>query len=434
MNLGGTITRAAPSSHNEFLQSTTTQLANQTPPPHFVTAYFDTGEDRFNTMGKPSMIRITLACIVTLLLLPAIGPAGKAAEIDTALETIRSVGSEGKNNPAASQAWGELVKSPSASLIPILAAMQGANPLARNYLRAAFDTIAARERAAGKGLPLEQLRAFLANHANDPAARRMAFEAIVTSEPQAKQAMLADALNDPSLEIRYDAIAQALEQAVPLKASNKPAAIAAYETILASARNESHIKEAAKALRDLGETVELPLVFGFIMDWKLIGPFDSTDGVGFAAEYPPEQGVDLSAKYEGKQGTVAWLDHITTDEYGMVDLNKALTKHMGAVGYAYHQFESTEDRPAELRLGCINANKVWLNGELLIANEVYHSGSRIDQYVGQGRLRKGKNEILVKVIQNEQTENWAQDWQFQLRVCDHLGTAILSQTTATLSY
>jgi hypothetical protein len=30
------------------------------------------------------------------------------------------------------------------------------------------------------------------------------------------------------------------------------------------------------------------------------------------------------------------------------------------------------------------------------------------------------------IAQNEQTEAWAQDWKFQLRVCDDIGTAILS--------
>ena len=34
------------------------------------------------------------------------------------------------------------------------------------------------------------------------------------------------------------------------------------------------------------------------------------------------------------------------------------------------------------------------------------------------------NEILIKVCQNEQTENWAQSWMFQLRLCDATGVAV----------
>jgi hypothetical protein len=49
----------------------------------------------------------------------------------------------------------------------------------------------------------------------------------------------------------------------------------------------------------------------------------------------------------------------------------------------------------------------------------------VDQYIYRGELKPGKNLILVKVLQNEQTESWAQNWQFQLRVCDAIGTAVL---------
>ena len=80
----------------------------------------------------------------------------------------------------------------------------------------------------------------------------------------------------------------------------------------------------------------------------------------------------------------------------------------------------------DIRLGCINAHKVWINGQLLTANQVYHSGMEIDQYQASCQLKQGKNTILVKICQNEQTESWAQRWQFQLRVCDKTGTAIAS--------
>jgi hypothetical protein len=112
---------------------------------------------------------------------------------------------------------------------------------------------------------------------------------------------------------------------------------------------------------------------------------------------------------------------------GIVDLNKAIGKHMGVIGYAYAEFIAEREGDVELRLGCINGNKIWLNGKLLTANHVYHTGQQVDQYVGKGRLVAGRNTILLKIAQNEQKEDWAQNWQFQLRVCDRIGTAILSQ-------
>ena len=48
----------------------------------------------------------------------------------------------------------------------------------------------------------------------------------------------------------------------------------------------------------------------------------------------------------------------------------------------------------------------------------------MDQYVGVGTLKKGRNRILIKVCQDEQTASFAQSWGFQLRVCDSLGGAV----------
>ena len=127
-----------------------------------------------------------------------------------------------------------------------------------------------------------------------------------------------------------------------------------------------------------------------------MGPFDNTGSRSFDVAYPPEENVDLSATYEGQDGEIKWTEHATDDKFGTVDLNEALDKHKGAIAYAFTEFEATNGKalPVELRIGCINANKVWLNGKLLLANEVYHSGTVIDQYVGKGELKPGKNSIL----------------------------------------
>src|SRR5207253_3229283 len=88
----------------------------------------------------------------------------------------------------------------------------------------------------------------------------------------------------------------------------------------------------------------------------------------------------------------------------------------------------------ELRIGTPNAYKMWLNGKLVSQANVYHANVKLDQYVSRAEMRPGQNVIVVKLCQNEQTEDWAADWKFQLRVCDATGTAILSEdrpSTAT---
>ena len=94
--------------------------------------------------------------------------------------------------------------------------------------------------------------------------------------------------------------------------------------------------------------------------------------------------------------------------------------------YAYHEFESAKAQEVELRLGCKNAWKIWLNGELVFGRDEYHRGQRIDQYKMPIKLRKGSNSILLKLCQNEQKQDWTVQWEFQLRVCDSTGTAILA--------
>ena len=235
--------------------------------------------------------------------------------------------------------------------------------------------------------------------------------------------------NDPSLALRRRAIAQGISELESTQPEGT-VAISLLRNLLSSARDIDQIKDLTKRLEDRGQHVDLPLLFGFVTDWHLIAPFDNTAKSGFDKVYPPERDVDLNKSYSGKNGkAVRWVPYSTEDSYGMVNLKEVFGKNKGSVAYAFVEFNAVSTGPIELRLGCINANKVWLNGKLVTSNHVYHSGTAIDQYTGSGHLRKGRNEILLKICENEQTENWAQDWQFQLRVCDELGTAVLSKDT-----
>ena len=56
---------------------------------------------------------------------------------------------------------------------------------------------------------------------------------------------------------------------------------------------------------------------------------------------------------------------------------------------------------------------------------------QLDQYRLQAKLQRGRNVILLKVCQNEQPEDWAQRWQYQVRICDAAGAAILPAAMQT---
>ncbi|MGE0758072.1 MAG: hypothetical protein AB7O38_13670 [Pirellulaceae bacterium] len=367
-------------------------------------------------------------CIVLFALLS--NPAGGAAEVevDPLIATIRGVGKNGEGNRAAAAAWKKLSLASVDQLRQILAGMKDADPLAVNWLRAAAETIAERQVAQREPLPTGALEAFLRDVTQSPRARRLAYELIARVDPGAEQRLIPTLADDPSVELRRDAVTLLIKSAEGIDAKVQPdAARAAYERALAAARDLDQIAACAAKLKELGGKLDLPQHFGFIMSWKLIGPFDNTNTQGFDVAYPPESNFDSNASYAGKAGEVRWIDHSTTDEHGLVDLNKALGKHMGAIAYAYAEFHSPTARTVDLRLGCANGNKIWLNGQLLTANHVYHTGMQIDQYIAAGALRPGKNTILIKVAQNEQKEDWAQNWHFQFRICDSVGTAIASR-------
>jgi hypothetical protein len=341
-------------------------------------------------------------------------------ELAATLAKIRAVQPLGVGHREAVVAAKVAAAARPEELTQILEAMDGANPIAENWLRGAAEAVAQR---AGKQLPARALEGFLAGTEHSPRARRLAYELIAAVDPTAESRMIPTLLDDPSLELRRDAVAQVLDAA---QKADKSQAAALYAKAFGHSRDLDQIKTAFEKLKELEATPDLPRHMGYVLHWKLIGPFDNTDDAGWDVEYPPEKKVDLQAAYDGQKGRVKWLAHATSDDYGLVDLTKALDKHKGAVTYAFVEFVAERGQPCDLRLTSPNANKVWLNGELLSANHVYHANDPLDQYIGRGQLRQGSNAILVKLCQNEQEEDWAQKWEFRLRVCDSIGTAILA--------
>ncbi|HRK17272.1 MAG TPA: hypothetical protein PK490_23545, partial [Prosthecobacter sp.] len=341
------------------------------------------------------------------------------------LAAIRAVGREGAGNENASAAWRQVSQADAAALPEILKGMNGANPLAENWLRAAVGAVADKAIAA-KTLPVPALQAFLMDTANSPGPRVLAFDLIQRADPALAGSITASLLDDPSNELRRHPVASLIQAGdEALAQGKKDAATAAYQQAMRGARDEDQIKDLAKKLKDLGQPVDLPRHFGFIMHWKLIAPFTNAERKGFDTVFPPEKEIVLDAEYEGKGGDKArWQDFTSQDDYGMVDFNKPFTMLKEVTGYAFTEFHSAEERDAQIRLGCKNGWKVWFNGELLFARDEYHRGAKLDQYKLPVRLRKGKNTILVKCCQNEQKETWTVEWQFQLRVCDATGTAI----------
>jgi hypothetical protein len=270
-----------------------------------------------------------------------------------------------------------------------------------------------------------ELEKFLADRRHVPGARRVAYEWIVEVEPAKSKPLLAGMLDDPSVQLRHDAVALRIDEAdALLRQSQKAQAKAIFHEALAAANDLDQVRLLAGRLKTFGETVDVARHLGFLLWWRLIGPFDNTATNGFAAVYPPEQAIEPARSYPGKHGQVKWMDYATSDELGKVDLNNILGEEKAVIAYAACEFQVAKPQAVELRMNTTNAAKVWLNGKLLHQHAFYHDGVAFDQYVMPCSLRPGRNVILLKVCQNEQTEPWAKLWDFQLRICDKNGTAV----------
>lgn len=351
----------------------------------------------------------------------------QAAESDAPkyLERIKAVGNEGAGNEEAGTAWKLLVGMGGEALMPTLAALDDAKPLATNWLRLAAQAIAEKEQQAKRKLPADKLEAFVKDTRHAPVSRRVAYELLVRADDKAPERLLPGMIEDPSVEIRRDAIAAAIEQATPLIKEEPKKAAAEFQKLFRASRDQDQVEKIAKTLKELNVTTDLNAHFGVLTDWMIIGPFDSTKGAGYAKPYEPETKVDLRATYKSKEGKeLKWLPASNTEAYGAIDLNKELGKHKDSVAYAFTAIQADREMPVEIRFGCITAIRVYLNGKELFAREEYHHGQRFDQYVSVGTLKAGRNEILLKVCQNNQTESWAQDWKFQVRLCDYTGGAL----------
>ncbi len=371
-------------------------------------------------MMKPARLSFLLAAAL-FAAVPSL-----ASELAEAIAAVRAVGPQGQGHPEAARAWDRLARADAAELPALLAALDGANPLAANWVRTAVDAVAERAARQDQPLPLAELERFVLDRGRAPRARRLAYELLQSRDPSAEQRLVPGMLDDPSLELRRDAVARVLEEAEAARTGgNRDRALAAYRRALPAARDEDQIRLASGRLRELGEEVDLQRLMGFLARWKLIGPFDNTEQRGFDAVYPPERELDFSVSYEGKHGRVQWIDHTTADEYGRVDLNRALAEEKEVVAYAAAHFHSERQQAVEFRVTSYNAVKLWVNGQPVVEHNVYHAGSQLDQYIGRATLDEGRNTILLKVCQNAQTQDWARHWSFQLRVCDATGNPVL---------
>lgn len=365
-------------------------------------------------MIRKYLMPIALAAASFGNLLSSISVAESGAEQLAALRTIQP-GDE-KSQQAAAKTLAQLSSTSDVDLLNVLRAMKGATPLGKNWLLGLANALHRKPNAASN----EDLSTFLKDTSQDPEARYTVFRWLTDNNDDLRTKLLASMLEDPSLEIRFDAVAQAISK-------SEGADENAWRRMLDSARHPNQISEIIEKLKGIGVTVDMAQHMGFLRTWKLIGPFDNVGSDKFDVDYGLEAdwvAGKIKEEYTGKTGKATWQEHTTDNAEGQVDLAKIFNNEKGCIVYATAVVNAPASVPCEVRVGCINAQKVWVNGVEVISNEVYHTGMQIDQYAAPLKLKAGENRILVKICQNEQKEAWAQLYTFQLRLCDETGKAI----------
>ena len=373
-------------------------------------------------------------CLVFVLAGLFVAPACGQDSLAESIAAIRKVDQLGAGTAEAQAASKQLQAANADALPRIAAAFKGANPLAANWLRSAFEVNFDKAIRNKQSIPIDRLLAFVKDTNGDPRARRMVFEWLTKLDAGLADELIPKMLLDPSPEFRRDAVARLIESAAQQKKDgHRKAAIDLFSKALSGAIHEDQVKAIVEPLEDLGEEVDVQKHFGFLPDWYVIGPFDNRDKKGFPVEYPPERELNLKASYDSKyaKSKVSWNKYSTDDAYGILDIAKKIKNHKGSCMYASTDYVSDARKQVELRLGTPNAWKLWLNGKLIFEREEYHRSTRMDQYNLTVTMNRGANTILLKVCQNEQDEDWAQEYHYQLRVCNSTGSAIPSATTRT---
>ncbi len=365
------------------------------------------------------------------LLAVAVGRA--ADEQDESLQTLLNVGQYPAGEPAVSAAWRQVAAWDVNRLSEVLTALDQADPVARNWLRSAIDGILEKSTAP---LPKDVLQRIVADPSRGLASRRVAWELLESVDAELVASLIPSFLHDPAAEFRRPAVAHLLAQADALPndpQKRKELLLKAFD----AARSEDQVTAIAKSLAALGESVDLAEHFGFVRTWHIIGPFENQEMTGFDHPNPIEaltledfdakgKPLPADAENQGINGPVQWQTVQAKPDTGEVDLNAALGKLKGVLAYGAAVFDSSESQAVELRLRLQNPFKIWVNGQLVLAQRVGHTGNAFDQYRVPVQLRAGRNVLIVKACQPEppQDNEWYDTWHWSVRVCDSTGTAI----------
>jgi CubicO group peptidase (beta-lactamase class C family) len=151
----------------------------------------------------------------------------------------------------------------------------------------------------------------------------------------------------------------------------------------------------------------------YMKNWALLGPIQLIDDNAAPENIEllkPLFKKDFLKLYGGEQNLVAkpgisykieknqYTWQLFEAEQNVVNLTAIFGIKEGAVAYAFAEIDSHDDRKVLFSIGSNDAIKVWMNGELVHENWIIREAFTDDADLVEAKLHKGKNRILLKVM------------------------------------
>ena len=234
------------------------------------------------------------------------------------------------------------------------------------------------------------------NLAPDVVEKKRVLSGLGNTESFAAMQMAASYLQDEALrqeaEFAVVKIAEGIYGSYPQESKD------VLKKIIQASVNES-LKEQAQEVINQIERFD-----DYITAWEVSGPYtkEGTDGPGlFDVAFGPEQfGGELTVEPQtGAQG-VTWRvmpAGTNQDRPWLMEMDKLLGGD-NRVAYLRTRVSSDKEQKARLEIGSDDGIKVWLNGQVVHANNVIRAVAPAQDNV-EVTLKQGWNQLLLKVTQ-----------------------------------
>ncbi len=141
-------------------------------------------------------------------------------------------------------------------------------------------------------------------------------------------------------------------------------------------------------------------------NWSFIGPFRNVAGSGFLRAYEVEQEAFLADKTypSGDGNDLVWVNRELRPKNGVVEFSRILPNANGGTCFANTFLTVPTDRELQIRIARNNPLKIWLDDQLVFANDE-NIACRWDAEWVNLSLKAGTHRLLVKSTSYETPDN-----------------------------